>query len=87
MKRQNNLFCPVKIHLPPPLNKRPPKFCVLVIKSRKMRLAGHAAGMVEKSCAYRFWWEKLRGRDHMEDVGVNGRLILKGILKEWDEWH
>jgi hypothetical protein len=24
-----------------------------------------------------FWWEDLRGRDHFEDLGVDGRIILK----------
>jgi hypothetical protein len=43
--------------------------------------------MVEKSCAYRFWWENLRERDHLEDLGLDGTLIIKGILKEWDECH
>ena len=32
-----------------------------------------------------FWWGKLRDRDHLEDQGVDGRIILKCILKKW-EW-
>ena len=39
--------------------------------------------MVEKSCAYRVWWGNLRERDHLEDLSVEGKLILKWILKEW----
>jgi len=31
-----------------------------------------------------FWWGDLRERDHMEDLGLDGRIILKWILKEWD---
>jgi hypothetical protein len=25
----------------------------------------------------RFWWGKLRERDHLEDKGLNGTIILK----------
>jgi hypothetical protein len=28
----------------------------------------------------RFWWGKVRERDNLEDLGVNGILILKGVL-------
>jgi len=26
-----------------------------------------------------FWWENLRAIDHLEDLGVGGRIIVKGI--------
>jgi hypothetical protein len=32
----------------------------------------------------RFWWEELRERDYLEDLGVDVRLILKWISKEFD---
>jgi hypothetical protein len=28
----------------------------------------------------RFWFESLKGRDHSEDLGVDGKIILKLIL-------
>ena len=28
-----------------------------------------------------FWWGDVRGRNHLEDLGVDGRTILKLILK------
>jgi hypothetical protein len=31
-----------------------------------------------------FWWGNLRARDHMEDPGVDGRIILKWIFRKWD---
>ena len=32
----------------------------------------------------RFWSGKLKERDHLEDLEVNERIILKWILKNWD---
>jgi hypothetical protein len=28
-----------------------------------------------------FWWGNLKKRDHIEDLGIDGRMILKFILK------
>ena len=32
----------------------------------------------------RFWWGDLRERVHLEDLGLDGRTILKCIRKKWD---
>jgi len=41
-----------------------------------------------------FWWGNLRERGHLGDPGVEGRIILKWVFKEWDvgvwtglSWH
>jgi hypothetical protein len=31
-----------------------------------------------------FWWGNLRVRDHLEETGVDGRIILKWIFRKWD---
>jgi hypothetical protein len=31
-----------------------------------------------------FWWGNLRERDHLEDPGINGRIILRRIFMQWD---
>jgi len=31
-----------------------------------------------------FWWGKLRERDHFEDLGVDGRVILRWIFRKLD---
>jgi hypothetical protein len=45
-----------------------------VIKSRRMKWAGHVARMAEGACTG-FWWGNLRERAHWGDPGVNGRII------------
>ena len=50
---------------------------VRVVKSRRMRWAGHVARMGEVCTG--FWWGTLRERDHWGDPDVDGRLILNGF--------
>jgi hypothetical protein len=34
-----------------------------------------------------FWWGNLRERYHLEDPGLDGRIILKWVFRKWDEGH
>jgi hypothetical protein len=56
---------------------------IRVIKSRRMTSAGHVARIGKKEVHTGFWWGDLREGDHLEDPGVDGRLILKWIFKKW----
>jgi hypothetical protein len=31
-----------------------------------------------------FWWGNLRERDHLEEPGVDGRIMLRFIFSKWD---
>jgi hypothetical protein len=33
-----------------------------------------------------FWCENLRERDHLDDKGVDVRIILRCIFRKWDMW-
>ena len=55
-----------------------------VIKSRRMRWAGHVARMGEGRGVYRVLVGNPRGRDHWGDPGVDGRIILGWTFRRWD---
>jgi hypothetical protein len=44
-------------------------------KSRRMRLVEHVARVREMRNCAEFWSENLRERDHLENLGVDGRVI------------
>jgi hypothetical protein len=45
-------------------------------KENEMGGACSTNGRDEK-CVQKFWSENLKGRDHLEDLGVDGRIILE----------
>jgi len=32
----------------------------------------------------RIWWENVTERDHLENSGIDGRIILRWIIRKWD---
>jgi hypothetical protein len=42
-----------------------------------MGLVGHVAYMGTVGVYTGFWWKNMRKRDHLEDPGVGGRIILR----------
>jgi hypothetical protein len=50
---------------------------IRMIKSRRMRWAGHVARMGEKEVHVGYWWESRKGGDHWESQGVGGWTVLK----------
>ena len=57
---------------------------VRVIKSRRMRLAGHVARMGEERGRIGSWWGNRTERDHCGDLGVDGWVILGWISRRLD---
>ena len=53
-----------------------------VIKSRRMRQAGHVAGMGERRGVYRVLAGKPEENNHLEDPDVDGRIILRSIFRK-----
>ena len=55
---------------------------VRVVKSIRMRWAGHVARMGEECTG--FWWGNLKERDHCGDPDADGRIILRWIFRKWE---
>ena len=56
---------------------------VRVIKSRRIRWARHVAHMGGREMYAGFWLGNLRERNHLEDPGVDGRIV-RWIFRKWD---
>ena len=55
---------------------------IWMVKSREMRWMGNVARMEERRGVCRVWWGNLRERGHLEDPGVERRIILRSMFKE-----
>jgi hypothetical protein len=59
---------------------------IRVIKSRRLRWAGHVARMGRGEVHIGLWWGNLREVNHLKDPGVDGWIILKWISRSWVGW-
>jgi len=57
---------------------------VRVIKSRRIRWAGHVARMGKRRGVYRDLVAKPEGKNHLENPDVDGWIILRCIFKRWN---
>ena len=57
---------------------------VRVIKSRRMIWAGHVARMGEGRGVHKVLVGKPDGKNHWGDQDVDGRIILRWILRKWE---
>jgi hypothetical protein len=48
-----------------------------------MRWAGNVAHKADGRGAYRVWIGRPKGKIHLEDLGVDGKIILKWTFKKW----
>jgi hypothetical protein len=56
---------------------------VRVIKSR-IGWVGNAARMRKGEACTNFWCGNLRKKDHLEDPGLDRRIMLRLIFRKWD---
>jgi hypothetical protein len=55
-----------------------------VIQVRRIRWADHVAPLGIGEVHTGVWWVSLKVTDHLEDIGIDGRIILKWIFKKYD---
>ena len=55
-----------------------------VVKSRRMRWAGHVARMGEGGVVHRVLVGKPEGKRTLGDPDVDGRIILRWIFGKWE---
>jgi hypothetical protein len=48
---------------------------IRVIKRRRTKWTGHVERIGKMRNSYNIWLENLKGRDHLEDLGVDGKIL------------
>jgi hypothetical protein len=73
----------IKLHSEELHNLYPLPNIIRMIESRRMKWAGHVARMGEMRNAFCILVGKPERKNHSDDVGVDGRIILKWMLGKW----
>ena len=47
-------------------------------------MGGQVAHMGRKGMRAEFWWRNIKERDHLVDLGLEGRIILICSVKKYD---
>ena len=50
----------------------------------RMRWVGHVASKRERIGTYKVLVGRPEGRKHLQDPGIDGRVMLKWIIKKWN---
>jgi len=56
---------------------------IRIMKSRIMRWAGYVVRVGDRRVAYSVLFGKPVGKKHLEDLGVDGRILLNWIFRKW----
>jgi hypothetical protein len=61
---------------------------IQVIKSRRIRWAGHVARVGDRKGTYGVLVGYIREIDHLEDLGVDRRIISEWVIEKgvWEAW-
>ena len=60
---------------------------IRIMKSIIMRWAGHVAPVGDRTGAHSVLFGKPVGKKHLEDLDVDGRIILSWIFRKWCGGH
>jgi hypothetical protein len=57
---------------------------IVRMMNSRIRWAGHVARMGREQAYTGFCWGNLRERDHLEDLGLDRKIILRWIFRNWN---